>query len=437
MMTDQPSFWTRHYEITADAADLSTDLTPLLTALAPSFQDLLAVQLPFHVKAIVTYRISRTVRLTDDDDELVEEESQHFAHTPPWVVHPTFSVEERIRVMSEELLYLSEQLLDSKLSASPEGLRLPAPAVGRSGGTWEPLPDELKGQGSRGIWNPKNQDERCFEWCVRGFLLGLCEVNSATREKATRINCNFFFDEKRSLKVVEADFRDLPTPTSLLDISSFEERNAGRLAIVVWKWMHIEWEGATFFEETVVRTPTVHARQNALHVINLLQLEGGHYCLLHNMDAFRSHKGSKLQESQRAFIQKENKEALKRHATSGSCGMVIAERSSGFCMPKGDKTLLKYKPGSSAELHPVFVAADLEVFTAPNPHALGSVKAVQNWVASAGFAVKFGGGYVPPAELQGGIAVALEGFQQTLENDCDRLAGVQCAGSMQSSLNPQ
>ena len=44
MMTDQPSFWTRHYEITADAADLSTDLTPLLTALAPSFQDLLAVQ---------------------------------------------------------------------------------------------------------------------------------------------------------------------------------------------------------------------------------------------------------------------------------------------------------------------------------------------------------------------------------------------------------
>ena len=37
MMTDQPSFWTRHYEITADAADLSTDLTPLLTALAPSF----------------------------------------------------------------------------------------------------------------------------------------------------------------------------------------------------------------------------------------------------------------------------------------------------------------------------------------------------------------------------------------------------------------
>ena len=66
MMTDQPSFWTRHYEITADAADLSTDLTPLLTALAPSFQDLLAVQLPFHVKAIVTYRISRTVRLTDD-----------------------------------------------------------------------------------------------------------------------------------------------------------------------------------------------------------------------------------------------------------------------------------------------------------------------------------------------------------------------------------
>ena len=338
MMTDQPSFWTRHYEITADAADLSTDLTPLLTALAPSFQDLLAVQLPFHVKAIVTYRISRTVRLTDDDDELVEEESQHFAHTPPWVVHPTFSVEERIRVMSEELLYLSEQLLDSamfwssewaikgverlqlKLSASPEGLRLPAPAVGRSGGTWEPLPDELKGQGSRGIWNPKNQDERCFEWCVRGFLLGVCEVNSATREKATRINCNFFFDAKRSLKVVEADFRDLPTPTSLLDISSFEERNAGRLAIVVWKWMHIEWEGATFFEETVVRAPTVHARQNAQHAINLLQQEGGHYCLLHNMDAFRSHKGSKLQESQRAFTQNhrcvrcsqpfKNKEAL-------------------------------------------------------------------------------------------------------------------------------
>ena len=212
----------------------------------------------------------------------------------------------------------------------------------------------------------------------------------SAREKATRINCNFVFDEKRSLKVVEADFRDLPTPTSLLDIASFEERNAGRLAIVVWKWMHIEWEGATFFEETVVRTPTVHARQNALHVINLLQLEGGHYCVLQSASL---HPESPLRPLQ-STIQKQR-------GSQATCNFRFLRQA--FACRSATRRFLKYKPGSSAELHPVFVAADLEVFTTPNPHTLGSVKAVQNWVASAGFAVKFGGGYVLPAELQGGI----------------------------------
>ena len=39
--------------------------------------------------------------------------------------------------------------------------------------------------------NPKNQDERCFKWCVRGFLLELRKVNSAAREKAASTATSF------------------------------------------------------------------------------------------------------------------------------------------------------------------------------------------------------------------------------------------------------
>ncbi|CAJ1387431.1 unnamed protein product [Effrenium voratum] len=304
-MAVRASFWTRSLVYEPEPNVVNTDITSPIVAMAPAFADLLAVQLPFHAKIVVVYRIVKQVWVWEQDDEPLEERGRFYANSPPWIVHPAAGVEQRLQNMAGEARYLVESLLNSarfwssewtvrgiervelKLAPSGEALRLPAPAVGGR--------SCLQAQGSKGIWNPKNtSDSRCFEWCVRGYLLGVGEASSDDRKLASRINGSFFFNKDGFLKPVDVSFAGLRTPTTLEDISSFEEQNHGRLAITVWRWTRLEWEGATFFEEVTVRTPTEVARRNAQHEVNLLQLSGGHFCLLHNMNAFRSHKGAHL-----------------------------------------------------------------------------------------------------------------------------------------------
>ena len=81
---------------------------------------------------------------------------------------------------------------------------MPAPPPpNEAGGCWKELPETLAKK--KAIWNPRNEDHRCFMWCVLAHCLG-------------------------ALADAGVDFSGLPTdrPVGFDDIDAFELRNAGR-----------------------------------------------------------------------------------------------------------------------------------------------------------------------------------------------------------------
>ena len=121
---------------------------------------------------------------------------------------------------------------------------MPAPPPpNEAGGCWKELPETLAKK--KAIWNPQNEDHRCFVWCVLAHCLGVVE-----RQKAVSCSGSFFYPElagrrgprppgwQLALADAGVDFSGLPMdrPVNFDDIDSFDLRNAGRVEVFVFVW---------------------------------------------------------------------------------------------------------------------------------------------------------------------------------------------------------
>ena len=155
----------------------------------PYIQNLLNNQLRFLIKVVARVRLAETV--VDPETELESEfYTDVWVPLGPWPVPPLARVDERFhRYIQREAdsrlqfaLQESNYTEDSRkrvvgvrtlmLLAGPAALtaNIPAPAgLPAPGGCHQDLPAHL-GHGDQGIWNPRNQDHKCFELCVRAHV---------------------------------------------------------------------------------------------------------------------------------------------------------------------------------------------------------------------------------------------------------------------------
>ena len=121
-----------------------------------------------------------------------------------------------------------------------------------------PLPGGLLGEAGhapratlakkKAIWNPQNEDQRCFTWCVLAHCLGVEGLTWQERKKTVSCSGPFFYPKlpgrrgrrpagwQPALADAEVDFSGLPTdrPVNFDDIEAFELRNAGRVEVFVF-----------------------------------------------------------------------------------------------------------------------------------------------------------------------------------------------------------
>ena len=118
---------------------------------------------------------------------------------------------------------------------------MPAPPPpNEAGGCWKELPETLAKK--KAIWNPQNEDHRCFMWCVLAHCLGVEGLTWQERKRTVSCSGSFFYPElagrrgprppgwQPALADAGVDFSGLPTdrPVNFDDIEAFELRNAGR-----------------------------------------------------------------------------------------------------------------------------------------------------------------------------------------------------------------
>ena len=146
---------------------------------------------------------------------------------------------------------------------------MPAPPPpNEAGGCWKELPETLAKK--KAIWNPQNEDHRCFMWCVLAHCLGVEGLNKHQRSKATSCSGSFFYPEmtrrgrrpagwQPALADAGVDFSGLPTdrPVGFDDIEAFELRNAGRVEVFVFVRQQTLWaDGLEYYHVLQQRAPS-------------------------------------------------------------------------------------------------------------------------------------------------------------------------------------
>ena len=131
---------------------------------------------------------------------------------------------------------------------------MPAPPPpNEAGGCWKELPETLAKK--KAIWNPQNEDHRCFMWCVLAHCLGVEGLTWQERKRTVSCSGSFFYPElagrrgprppgwQPALADAGVDFSGLPTdrPVNFDDIEAFELRNAGRVEVFVFVWQQTLW----------------------------------------------------------------------------------------------------------------------------------------------------------------------------------------------------
>ena len=169
----------------------------------PHIQDLLNNQLRFLVKVIARVRLAET--LVDPETEMESERySDVWVPLAPWPVPPLARTDERFRryILREADSRLNFALQESNYTEDSRkrvvGVRslmiligpaalagnVPAPAgLPAPGGCHQDLPAHIYHQG---VWNPKNQDLKCFELCVRAHVAGVGDYSCYERKQAAK-----------------------------------------------------------------------------------------------------------------------------------------------------------------------------------------------------------------------------------------------------------
>ena len=165
---------------------------------------------------------------------------------------------------------------------------MPAPPPpNEAGGCWKELPETLAKK--KAIWNPQNEDHRCFMWCVLAHCLGVEGLTWQERKRTVSCSGSFFYCEmtrcgrrpvgwQPALADVGVDFSGLPTdrPVGFDDIEAFELR-AGRVEVFVFVWQQTLWaDGLEYYH--VLQQRALSGTGVVQHTV-LLLLHSGHYSL--------------------------------------------------------------------------------------------------------------------------------------------------------------
>ena len=169
--------------------------------LVDRLQDLLAIRLPFLAK--VSFQILLTRPAANDEDEDRVELTLYFLRLAPWIVRPA-SPSARAGTMMAAITKFEVALERSRfpksdwtvvgitaaylLTAPSQQLSdMPAPPPpNEAGGCWKELPETLAKK--KAIWNPQNEDHRCFMWCVLAHCLGVEGLDK--RQRSRTVSCS-------------------------------------------------------------------------------------------------------------------------------------------------------------------------------------------------------------------------------------------------------
>ena len=184
------------------------DAAPFLTMdslrrVQEDFQDLLETQLRFTIKIVVNARFSKRAVL---DGVEQEEFAEIQVALPPAPCMPLARPDERFRRFLAEAQSRYEHIVEEtnrntssgwvfvgmlwiNILTSPGELTanipFPAGVAEVAGGCWKELPPHLR-NGSKGLFNPRNMDHRCFEYCVRAYFHEVGKMDNGERRTAAR-----------------------------------------------------------------------------------------------------------------------------------------------------------------------------------------------------------------------------------------------------------
>ena len=446
-LAPRETVWAREFKISRPNAPVTVDdLAELREPLTPH----LTTQLPFWAK--VSFKMTLVAHNPNNPfgDENVEDVlpaygGYYLLQPAPWKVSVNGDPDRRMAAMVSVVRQKLEIHLERArfrgsrdiighiesiyLLVAPSGemARLPGVGVAEDRPVGAKLHEKPEGLGNkRGVWNPQNDDNLCFQWCVRAHMPGIESWSSNARKKAAKklSDRRFYLDEfapvpnrppkdaKFILNDFGLDFSTLPTDRGVVwtDIDEFEAANRGKVACYVWEWIQEKWGDRKFFQREMVRGPTV---VNAPIEILLLRVEN-HYMLIFNYNNFCGNRSAELDGSRRLTSHVfachrcggsfKSSETLAAHQEK-PCSRDPAKRSAHIRMPdmRKNEHRLRYKAGKSAELAPLVLFADLETWTeeAPNVQVQEISHGLQRDVASAAF-----------------LSVAHNGFEVTEEEKC-------------------
>ena len=202
------------------------------------------------------------------------------------------------------------------------------------GETWVPLPKELANK--KAIINPKNEDNKCFLWCVLRAL-NPCEKNPQRIDKKLK-------EKENTLNMDGIEY-----PVSLKDINKFENQNP-TVSITVFG-----------YDRKIVYPLKNSDNTDREHniVLILIKEEGvNHYCLVKNLSRLLLSQVSKHKEKHHFCMRCLNafcsQKSLNKHREY--CGKHEAVKIN---MPE-EGTILKFKNYYRREKVPFVIYADFE-----------------------------------------------------------------------------
>ena len=208
------------------------------------------------------------------------------------------------------------------------------------GDTWIPLPKELANK--KAIINMKNEDNKCFLWCVLRAL--------NPKEHNSEI-----LDKKLKLKENTLNMEGIEYPVSLKDLNKFEKQNPN-IAITVLRYNR---------KSVYPLRNSNNAYKREHNIILMLIKEEGihHYCLVKNLSSLLSSQVSKAKRKEcfctRCFKPFGSQKVLFKHLEY--CKEYNEVKIN---MPKKG-TILKFKNYDRKERVPFIVYADFECFIKP------------------------------------------------------------------------
>ena len=234
-----------------------------------------------------SFQILLTRLAANDEDEDRAELTLYFLRLAPWIVRPA-SPSARAGTMMAAIRTKFEVALERQLADMPA-----PPPPNKAGGCWKELPKTLAKK--KAIWNPRNEDHRCFMWCVLAHCLGVEGLDKRQRSKTVSCSGSFLYPElagrrgsrppgwQPALADAGVDFSGLPT-----DRPAPQRRAGGGLRLRVAA-DPVDGRAGVLPRPPAAR-PERHWRWHSV----LLLLHSGHYSLIHNFQALAGRQGLTL-----------------------------------------------------------------------------------------------------------------------------------------------